>query len=288
MKKISTYFFIVLISIVVFLFGFDYNRGKQPNTYYQVYLDDEIIGVIESKEELENYINSQADTIRENVRDYNLKLDAIDTLKKYDSSITAENYSELDKANYLIINKDAYNLTDYDIENLNFYKNEKLYNYTGIMIDEMRDYVSKNSIYEQVNEVYTPNGIEIKKIYTYHTDIIPVEEIYKKIISKKSCTISGYKFTIKSTVDGAQDLEIYTIDTNVFSDAIEGLITIFVDDVKYQAYKNDEQGEIASTGSLIENIYVEEEITYKAVNIPVEEKIYTDSKELSAYLLYGD
>ena len=273
---------------MVFLLGFNYDKGRQPHTYYQVYLDNELMGMIESKKELEEYINGQADDIRNNVKEYNKKLDAIDTLKKYESNITEQDYSLLDKANSLVTNKDNYNLTDLEVDNLEFYIDKKLYNYTELEIKEMRDYVSKNNIYEYANEVYTPNGIEIKKTYTYHTDIISVEEIYKEIISKKSCTISGYKFTVKSDREGIDDWEIYTIDTNIFSSAIEDLITIFVDEGKYEAYKNDEQDEITSTGSLIENIYVNQEITYKAVNIPVEETIYIDSKDLSAYLLYGD
>lgn len=288
MKKISTYFLIILLSAIVFLLGFDYNTSRQPHTYYQVYLDDELIGMIESKKELEDYINSQADTIRDNVAKYNLKLEAIDTLKKYETNITEEGYSLIDKVNYLITNKDKYNLTDLDVENLSFYKDENLDKYTESEIKEMRDYVSKNNIYGYVEEVYTPNGIEIKKVYTYNSDIISVKEIYKKIITKKSCTIAGYKFTIKSETKGVDDIEIYTIDKQIFSDAIDDLINIFVDDEKYQAYKNDDQEEITSTGSLIENIYVNEEITYKAVNVPVEEKIYTNSKDLSAYFLYGN
>lgn len=286
MKKISTYFFIILLSVVVFLLGFDHRIGRQPNTYYQVYLDNEFMGVIESKKELEDYINSQADTIRENVREYKLKINAIDTFEKYEDSVK-DQYSYVDKVNYIITNKSQYNLTDMDVDNLNFYKDERLYLLNSVEIEEMRNYVNTNIIYEHVNEVYTPNGIEIKKIYTYNDSIIPVEEIYKNIIKKKSCTISGYRFTIKGDED-RQDINIYTLDRKIFSDAIEDLITIFVDENKYQAYKNDTQSEITTTGSIIENIYVEEEITYKAVNIPVEEVIYTSSKDLSAYLLYGD
>lgn len=287
MKKIGMYFFIILLSVVVFLLGFDYKTSRQPYTYYQVYLDDELIGMIESKKELEDYINNQAEEIRKNIREYNLKLDAIDTFKKYETTIQGENYSLKDKVNYLITNKETYNLTDLDIENLNFYKKEKLDKHQEKEIEEMRDYVSQNDIYEYVNEIYTPNGIEIKKVYTYHDDIIPVEEIYKDIIAKKSCTILGYKFTIKSEKKELGNIEIYTVDKDIFSNAVDDLINIFVDEERYKAYKNEEQEEIVSTGSLIENIYVAEEITYKAANIPVEEKIYTSSKELSAYLLYG-
>jgi len=288
MKKTSTYFFIILLSIIVFLLAFSHNTNKKPNAYYQVYLDDEVIGVIESKEELENYINSQADTIRENVRKYKLKIDAIDTLKEYESKMPITTYSALEKVNYLIINKDLYNLTDFDVDNLKFYKKEKLYNYKESEINEMRDYINKNEIYQHVEEVYTPLGIEIKKLYTYNGNIKTVEKIYKEIIFKKSCTISGYKFIIKSKDQNISDIEIYTIDKNIFSNAIEDLITIFVNEEQYKLYKKGKQEGISTTGSIIDNIYVEQEITYKAVNIPIEEKIYTDVNELTAYLLYGD
>lgn len=288
MKKISTYFFIILISIVVFLLGFDYKISKQPNTYYQVYLDNELMGVIESKTELENYINSQADTIRNNVKEYKSKLDAIESFTKYELYIDDNQaYSQTDKINFLISNKSKYNIADIDIDNLNLYKKDQLYNLSDKDVEEMKDYVVTNSIYEYVDDVYTPNGIEIKKTYTYHNDVISVEEIYKNIILKKSCTVSGYRFIIKGSEE-TDDIQIYTLDRKIFSDAIEDMITIFVDDAKYESYKKNNQAEITSTGSIIENIYVEEDITYKAVNIPVEERIYTSSKDLSAYLLYGE
>lgn len=288
MKKIGIYFLIFVLSVVIFLFGFNYKTSKQPQTYYNVYLDSEFIGMIESKEELEKYINTQADSIRKNLRKYKLKIDAIDTFNKYIGLEGLQTYSNGDKAKFLLTNKDNYNLSDIDLDNIKFYLEEKLFNLTDIEIQEMRNYINTNDIYSHTNNVYTPNGIEIKKVYTYHDDIIAVPEIYKRIIAKKSCTVPGYKFTIKSTNEGVDDIIVYTMDKKIFSDAIENLITIFVDDNSYVAYKNDNQIEITSTGSVIENIYVEQDITYKAVNISVEEKIYTDATSLSAYLLYGD
>ena len=286
MKKISTYFFIILISAIVFLLGFDYKTGRQPNTYYQVYLDDEYIGIIESKKDLENYINSQANTIRDNVKDYTSKVDAIETFQNYVDNAIGNTIDE--KINYLINNKDEFQLGDIDVENLKLYKEQKLYNLSNFDINEMKEYISTNDIYVHVNDVYTPNGIEIKKVYTYHDDVKSIEEIYKDIIQKKSCTISGYRFTIKSNTEGYDDIDIYTLDSKIFSDAIEDMITIFVDDSEYAAYKNNSQTDITSTGSIIENVYVQQDITYKAVNIPVEEKIYINSKDLSRFLLYGD
>lgn len=288
MKKISTYFFIVLMSLIVFFLGFGYKTTTPPHTHYQVYLDNELIGLIESKEELQNYINTQAQAIRQNIKEYSLKIEAIDTFKKYESKILDQTYTNVDKVNYLITNKSTYNLSDIDLENLEFYKEEKLYDLTSEEISDMRLYIHKNDIYKHVEDVYVPSGTEIKKVYTYHVDVLSIEEAYKKIMSKKSSTVSGYKFVIKSTNEEIDDIELYTIDTNVFYEAIEELITIFVDDVEYQKYKEDKQDKITTTGSIIENIYVEQDITYKAVNIPIEEKIYTESTDLSAYLLYGD
>ena len=288
MKKIGAYFLIILLSITVFLLGFDYKMGKQPNTYYQVYLDNEFIGTIQSKKELEDYINSQADNIRSNVKDYNLKLEAINTFKKYEKAIADVSIDASNKIDKLISEKETYNVNDTDIESLNLYKEQKLYELSDVDIKEMSEYVEANDIYTRVNDVYTPNGIEIQKVYTYNGDIVSVEKIYKDIILKKSCTISGYRFTIKVDNDGYDNIDIYVLDKKIFSDAIEDMISIFVDSSKYEAYVNNKQAEIVTTGSVIENVYVDQEITYKAVNIPVEEKIYISPKDLSKYLLYGD
>lgn len=288
MKKVGTYFFIILVSVLVFLLGFNYNSTYEPHVYYQVYLDNELIGLIESKKELENYINSQAQEIKNNIKEYEIELDAINTFDKLNSSINLPYLEKEKNAKYLLENKEELKLSQADIDNINIFLNKNLYNLSASDAKSMNDYINKNNIYDYVNEVYAPNGIEIKKTYTYRDEIKSVEEIYKNIIAKKSCTISGYKFIIKGDSEEAEDLEIFTIDTNVFKDAIDDLITIFVDEKDYELYKNNNQAEITSTGSMIENVYVDEEITYKAVNISVNEKIYTNAKDLSAYLLYGD
>ena len=57
MKKFAIISLIILVSISTFLLGFNYNNERVPNTYYQVYLDNKKIGVIESKEELEELID---------------------------------------------------------------------------------------------------------------------------------------------------------------------------------------------------------------------------------------
>ena len=196
--------------------------------------------------------------------------------------------SKVESAKQILLNSKAYKLTDLDEENLHNYINKKYYDIDEKDIKEMREYVSNNDIYTYTQEVYTPNGIKIEKTYTYDKETKSIPELYKDIIAKKSCTISGYKFTIKLDDKGEKELTIYTIDEDVFNDAIEDMITIFVNEDKYKAYKEETQNEIVTTGSNIENIYVDDDITYKAVNVSVEDKIYTNAKDLSAYLLYGD
>lgn len=288
MKKIGNILLVLVISTIVFLLGFSHKISRQPYTLYNVYLDGELLGVIESKSELENYINSQANTIRENVLKYEIELTAIDTYTKYYALFDISTFNEKEVLDFLKTYKTEYNITDIDIDNVETYYDKKLYNYTESEINDIREYTKTNNIYKHVSNVYNPNGIEIRKTYTYKKDFVSVKEIYKKIIEKKSCTVAGYVFTIKSTNEELDDIVIYTIDDKIFSDAIENLITIFVPEDTYKQYKNNTQPEIVTTGSRIDNVYVEEDITYKAVNIPVEEKIYTDAKELSEFLLYGD
>lgn len=288
MKKVGNILLVLVISAIVFLLGFSNKIRKQPYTLYNVYLDGELLGTIESKSELENYINSQADTIRENVLKYEVELSAIDTYTKYSTLFDFSTFNEKQVIDFLKTYKSQYNITDIDIDNMETYYDKKLYNYKPSEINDIREYVKTNDIYKHVSTVYNPNGIEIRKIYTYKKDFMSVQEIYKKIIEKKSFTIAGYAFTIKSIDEELDDIVIYTLDEKIFSDAIENLITIFVDEDTYKQYKNNTQPEIVTTGSRIDTVYVAEEITYKAVNISVEEKIYTDAKELSEFLLYGD
>lgn len=65
MKKFTTWLFVVILSSIVFLLGFNTKTNLEPKYLYQVYLDDQVLGVIESKNELEEYIDSQGSTLKE-------------------------------------------------------------------------------------------------------------------------------------------------------------------------------------------------------------------------------
>lgn len=203
MKKVTLIVTMLLLSTIIFLLGFNYNNNIEPHTYYQVYLDEELLGTVKSKASLEKYIDERG----------------------------------------------------------NYYK--KKY---------------------QVNKVYAPNGLEIKKVVTYHQNLKKVRDIYKEIEKKKSFTIKGYQFTINK--DKKQQ-KIYVVDRDTFKTAIENTIKTFVGSEKYESYLNDTQNEIISTGRMIENVYVDQKIRIKETNVSVNEKIYIDEQELSTYMLFG-
>lgn len=204
MKKVGILTLIIIGSIATFILGFDYKNSKQPDTYYRVYLNDNIIGVIDSKEELEKYIDKQGEHIK----------------KKF-----------------------------------------------------------------KVDKVYAPDGLEVKKITTYDKKTDDVSKIYNIIQKEEPFTIKGYQFSI---INDDDKKVIYTLSKNIFDDAVEEIIKIFVGEEEYENYLNEEQAEIETTGTRIENVYVDEDITIKEKQIPVEKKIYNNADDLAQYLLFGD
>lgn len=204
MKKFGLFTIIVIITISLFAVGYDYNNNKsEPNSYYQVYLEKEILGVIKSKKELEDYIDKKGE----------------------------------------------------------YYK--KKFN---------------------VSKIHEPNGLEIKKITTYKDDYVSVKKIYEEIEKRAPFTVKGYQ--IKTTKNDVKN-KIFVTKEEYFREALENLIITFIGKEKYNAYKNNEQKAIETTGSIIESIEVENGMTIKEVNIPVDEKIYINSNDLSKFLLFG-
>ena len=159
---------------------------------------------------------------------------------------------------------------------------------------ELENYIDRNGEYYKkkyhVSKVYAPEGLQIKKIYTYSGDVVSVQSIYKKIKKKDTFTISGYQFVIKhkDENDKINNVKINVLDKNVFKKAVTTLINTYVGEENYNLYIEDNQMKFDTTGETIENVYIDEDITVKEVNISVDDKIFTDDMELSKYLLYGE
>ena len=207
MKKFSFAIIVIILLIGVCTLGFGYKKIAEPNYYYKVYMDNEELGTIKSKKELENYID----------------------------------------------------------QHQSYYKNKY-----------------------KVNKVYAPNGLNIKKVATFNGNLDSVDDIYNKIKKDNDFTIKGYEITInKKQDDKIKKTKLYVLKEKTFTNSIKTLINTFVGEDRYKAYINDSQDKIETTGKNIENVYIDEDITIKNVNIPVNKEIYTNTDDLSKYLLYG-
>ncbi len=207
MIKILKNFPLLLVSIMIttaiFLLGFTNERTKEPIGLYRVYLNGNSIGLITSKEQLDNYIDKEQKSLKE----------------KYN-----------------------------------------------------------------VDKVYAPNDLVIQKELTYNGKILSAKEVYEKIKDIESFTIDGYVITIKG--DESTNY-IYALNKDHFKTAVEKTVNIFVGETNYNNYLNDKQKEIKDFGSIIENVYIDEEITIKQTHIPTNETIITNEEDMAKYVLFG-
>ena len=209
MKKITTIFTISLLTFFIALLAFNYKVNSNPNLFYQVYLNGKVLGTINSKTELERYIDKQNQQYK----------------KKFG-----------------------------------------------------------------VKTIYAPNGLQIKKIETYKGNVSTVKDLYNKISKEDSFTIKGYQFILKKkeSQENDKDVVIYTLSKDIFNKAVDSTISTFVGSDNYKNYLDKTQAEISETGTIIENIYVDDDITVKKVNIPVTKNVYTDSQSLAKFLVFGN
>lgn len=161
--------------------------------------------------------------------------------------------------------------------------------------DEFNEYINfqEEKLKKQYNvdEIYTPKGVEIKKVLTYSDKTNTNEEIYNLLVQTENFTIKGITIEItKENTDENKIPEVTTINLlnkEIFDNAIIDIIKAFVDDDEYTAFMTSTQTPITDTGELIEDIYIQEKVTYKEAYIPTSEKIFTNEDELTKYLLYG-
>ena len=157
---------------------------------------------------------------------------------------------------------------------------------------EFEDYINKkqDAIKRKygVDKVYIPNGVDIKGITTYNAKIDSNEEIYEKIVNMKQFTIKGTIITISnSEQEGYETKYIYTLSKDIFDDAVDELIRSFVAIDEYEAYLSSSQKKIVDVGSIINDVDIKEDITYRSAYISIDEEIFINKSDLAKYLLYG-
>lgn len=167
---------------------------------------------------------------------------------------------------------------------------------------DLEDYINKTqeTIKQKYNvkNVYIPNGLRIEEETTYNEKIETVESIYNKISQQEDFTINGYIVTIsdiKTTKNKENDEKktekikeyIYLLDKSILEPAINDVVKSFVNEKQYQDYLNETKKDQTALGTIIENVYLKEQISIKKGKIPVNSEIYSDSQELARYLLFG-
>ena len=157
---------------------------------------------------------------------------------------------------------------------------------------ELEDYINneQKDLKEKydVDKVYIPTGVDIQKCTTYEKEVLTAKQVNNIIKDEKPFTVEGYKVTIKSNSEDEEDIIINVLDEDIFDSAIKSVVKAFVSEEDIKNYENDTQPEIKDTGTLIEDIYIDQNITIKHGYISTDEQIFTDEKTLTKYLMFGE
>ncbi len=158
---------------------------------------------------------------------------------------------------------------------------------------------NKDSLYSLINErqqtikdrykvdsVYPPNSLEIIENYSYKPDFMDLTSIYNKIEEIQDFTVLGYEIKIGAN-ESHDEYSIYTLDKNIFNEAVEKFILAFIDKESYNNYINDNQKLTEDSGIAYQDLKILEDIVIKRKHISVNEKIYEDSDNLAQDLLFG-
>ena len=147
----------------------------------------------------------------------------------------------------------------------------------------------------KVDRVYPPNELDIVKEYTYSNKINTEKEIYDKIKDISPFTLNGYVITIKGTEKQTEteekhmtpDVKIHVLDKELFEKSIKEAVLAFIPEDSYNNFVNNTQAPVKDTGTIIEDLYIKNNITIKEARISAEEKIFTTKDELDKFLLFG-
>ncbi len=154
---------------------------------------------------------------------------------------------------------------------------EKLYQ----LIDKEQLNIKKKY---NVDTVYPPEGLEVKKVNTYKTKLKSEREIYNEIKDLEPFTIEGYMVRVFGEDDKKT---FYILNKEDLDIAVKNTITSFIKKEEYESYLNDTQKEIIEGGTEISDIYFDRDITIKKAYISTEEDIITNADDLSRYFLFG-
>lgn len=139
-----------------------------------------------------------------------------------------------------------------------------------------------------VDKVYPPDGLDVKKVYTYDNDIIPVKDIYNIIKDKEPFTFEGYTVTITYKEETKKESKkLYLLNKDDMKVALYNVAAAFIGQEDLADWENDTQSEIVDVGEIITSVYFDETITIKEDLVSTKDSVFRNVDELSQYLLFG-
>lgn len=143
----------------------------------------------------------------------------------------------------------------------------------------------QQSIKKQYNvkKVYMPLGVKVQERSVFVKKFISERSVYNTLKKAKLFAIDGYVVTIHNKTP----LQINVLDKKVFTNAVDKTVRNFVDNRQYDSYIKDEEVKIEATGSKIDNLKLQENITIKKGLVSTGDYIYKTVQELNKYLLFG-
>ncbi len=146
----------------------------------------------------------------------------------------------------------------------------------------------------EIDRVYLPDSIKVEKIFTNRTNYDNPESIYEKVNKDLTPYIDGYKITIAGLTYKRFNAEInipsttiYVREKEVFDKAMEDYIKLFVSDDEYDYYFNKNKYIKLNSNTELQKIKIANNIKVSKKQIPIDKNIFTDSKELTYFLLIG-
>ena len=148
----------------------------------------------------------------------------------------------------------------------------------------------------KVNKVYLPSNVNLEEIYVKDVEYKSSEDVYKQIEESNSkLTVKGYEVTIGSVEyqtlevkETIKETKFYILDKKVLEDGINNFIKTFVSNEEYEFYFKNNKFIKLDKDTNINKIKVLNTITIKEANVSTDKNIFTNSQELSRYLLFGN
>ena len=247
MKKYSIYLIVGVLSIGIFFLQFNNEKKYIPSTYYQVYLDNEVIGIIKSSDELRKYISNNGDLIKNKVNEYIIDVDRIASLEEVmKKTIVHQNdfynmYSIMNnkKTTYLLLSKivndngeinniDEYNKISSEITDNFVLEDNKIVNYYKYVsnndseIKKIQGQIT-NYIYNNRYDLNLTSS-EISNIEDYNSNKLNDINYSKYIYMKKY--IEENKIYLSAS-DIYEPIGIYVKKISTYNDDIDSVEDVY-------------------------------------------------------------